>query len=688
MDRRLSDDENGARDVSQSPTTEPKQDIDTVKPEADEGIVTGPAVPAQASTEQLNALTHRLLGPSLTKSGQEGVSQDNVSQVILDASKGSKFYEREAALAAGLATRVAALQTRKAKLEAQDLRVHLRNADAFLASLESSRDLSRIIVHLDCDAFYAAVAALKDPTLKGIPFAVGGSVLSTCSYEARKFGVRSAMPAFVARKLCPELKLVDQDFPSYIAKAGEIRAILQTYDPNFQPAGLDESYLDLTAYCQDNDISASDAVSKLRTEVREKCGITISAGIAATAPLAKIAGNVNKPDGQFEIPSTREAVMAYMADLSVRKVAGIGRVLQCELDAVGIRVCADIYPQRALLVPLFGDKTAKFLLTSYLGIGRTRIAPSDGRDRKSVGTEGTFADLAGAQALRTKLRQTAEALEEDMKQAGVKGRTVVLKVKLHTFEVLTRQVGTHIPVWTKDDIYRISLPMLERLEKEIPGLKIRLLGLRCTHLVEAKLSVDKNFFGAAKAPNTEERFCVCQDDQILAPAVPPPERASAHRAEGSRSGVPVDEDGWEIWPEAEFEAAAEQERKEEFEELLKLSQELEERHDQDNGAKAPLESSRSTSPADDVESWACPICNRPQPADERALNEHIDLCLSRETIREVVRSVPENKAPAKLEKPTLPSKQVPRKRARPRGGGSISKSNHEQSNAKRRAFFS
>ncbi|KAL1997798.1 hypothetical protein VTN02DRAFT_725 [Thermoascus thermophilus] len=440
------------------------------------------AAPAAASDSH-ESLKYQLLGPSLTKAGQDAVDQrKQVSEIIYNASKGTKFFTHEAARDQILTAKIERLLAEKTRLERLDLTAEIRRADEYLAELERSRDLSQTIVHVDCDAFFAAVEELDRPELKEVPMAVGLGVLTTCNYQARKFGCRSGMATFVAKKLCPQLVCIPQNFDKYNAKAREIRAILAQYDPLFESASIDEAYLNITAYCAENQMGPEEAVRRMRAEILEKTKISVSAGIAANAKIAKIASNRNKPNGQYYVPHDRAAIMEFMARLPVRKVNGIGRVFERELDAVGIKTCGDIYPLRAYVAKLFGQKAFEFLMQCYLGLGRTRIQPAEESGRKSVGTESTFPETGGPAELREKLRWTAAELEKDLARAQVKGRTLVLKVKLHTFEVLTRQTVPPWPVGLAHDLYTFALPMLAKLEKEIPDLKVRLMGLRCTNL--------------------------------------------------------------------------------------------------------------------------------------------------------------------------------------------------------------
>ena len=577
---------------------------------------------AAPQASQHHSLKHHLLGPSLTKAGQDAVDQKKVSEVIYEASKGSKFFNNEEVRDKNLTTKIDRIVKRKAQLEKLDLKGDLRRADDYIATLELSRDLSQTIVHIDCDAFYAAVEELDHPELRDVPFAVGQGVLTTCNYHARKFGCRSAMAGFVAKKLCPQLICLPLNFDKYTAKAKEVRLILAAYDPRFESSSIDEAYLNITEYCLANDVSPEEAIAQLRAEVQEKCKITISAGIASNAKIAKICSNKNKPNGQFCVPSDRTTIMAFMSSLPVRKVNGVGRVFERELDAIGVRTCGDIFLQRAYLNKLFGEKAFQFLIQTYMGLGRTEVRPSEEYERKSVGTESTFRDLSTKAELRERLRHTAEELEKDMLRLKFRGRTLVLKIKLHTYEVFTRQVAPPKAVHTAEDFYNYSVPMLAKLEKEMPNMKLRLMGLRCTHLVSTKKEAG-NFFG------------------------PVAKQLSA-------AGDALDGDGWEIFPDAEFEESARQERQEEMDEMERLSQEpgahqspelgnvdfhkpfgrYETNHLRNTAAHSTL----SPKVADKLEeTWSCPICALPQPNnDNDAFNSHVDFCLSKQTIREAV----------------------------------------------------
>ncbi|KAK5171732.1 uncharacterized protein LTR77_003368 [Saxophila tyrrhenica] len=645
----------------------------------DEQMVTVPVIADGAPPgSQHHTLKYSLLGPSLTKSGQDGVDQKKVSEVIYNASRGSKFFNNEETKDKTLTVKINRILAKKRELQRVEeqggLKKELKKADEYIAELEYGRDLSQAVVHVDCDAFYAAVEELDRPELKDLPFAVGQGVLTTCNYHARKFGCRSGMAGFVAQKLCPDLIRLPLNFEKYTAKAKEVRAILELYDPRFESSSIDEAYLNITQYCKDHDMDPEEAVAQMRAQVYEECKVTISAGIAANAKLAKICSNKNKPN-----------------DLPTRKVNGVGRVFERELDAIGIKTCGDLYPQRHYLQRLFGEKAFEFLMGVYLGLGRTDIRPAEEFERKSVGTESTFHDMSDPKELRDKLRWTADELEKDLQRTQFKGRTLVLKIKLHTYEVFSRQVQPPKAVYTADDLYHFSLPMFTKLEKEMPGMKLRLMGLRCTHLVSMKKG-DVDFFGRARQPTSGVLREASSDD--------------AHSAK-------VDEDGWQIWPDDEFEDAARQERLDDEAELERLSQDVDAAskeilsYNPDGGPsdyrrygngfawRSILEEERtkgeegaqSDRPA--IEQWICPICSVPQQADERAFNEHIDGCLSRQTIKEIVKSSDDDTAerPSKSFLNPVSASTAKRKRGRPPSNGNSGKEISGGDKRPKKAFF-
>ena len=212
------------------------------------------------------------------------------------------------------------------------------------------------------------------------PMAVGSnSMLTTSNYIARKFGVRAAMPGFIAKKLCPELIIVPTNFPKYTEVSRQVQGIFADYDPEFSSVSLDEAYLDLTNYLQAKEaagerITAAEAVEEMRKRIQEKTQLTASAGIAPNALLAKVCSDKNKPNGQFVLESTREAVMDFVSKLPIRKVSGIGNVTEQLLGSLGISNCKDLWEKRDLLYLLFSESSYDYFLRISLGLGSDMVS--------------------------------------------------------------------------------------------------------------------------------------------------------------------------------------------------------------------------------------------------------------------------------------------------------------------------
>ncbi|KAF9263393.1 DNA/RNA polymerase [Marasmius fiardii PR-910] len=444
------------------------------------------------------SLLKRLAGPS---SGKAGLTKDqtDINRIIADASKGSKFYENEKRKDKDLTEKIAKiLKERDEVMRNANLQKVEHNVDRLIAELESGRDLSQVIVHVDMDAFFANVELLHNPELKGKPFGVGRGVLTTASYEARKFGVRSGMAGFVAKKLCPELILLPIHHTRYSEMSDRVMAIFVRYDPNMCPAGCDEGYLNITEYCAEHNIDPEECVQEMRKTVFEETNLTVSAGIAPNTMLAKICSDKNKPNGQFYLPFESKAITEFMKDLSIRKIPGIGRVAERLLESIGIQTCGDIFTQRGVISLMDKHFGLHHLLQTYLGIACNVVKPHSREERKSIGAERTFNPIKDKNEILRKLEEVAVELEHDMNEGGWTGRTVTLKYKLDTYQVFTRAKSFDRWVTKKEELFAAGK---ELLLPELP-LNLRLIGLRLTKLKDLKASADpeisiKRFFSTA-----------------------------------------------------------------------------------------------------------------------------------------------------------------------------------------------
>ena len=338
----------------------------------------------------------------------------------------------------------------------------------------------RKIIHVDMDAFFASVEQRDDPQLAGKPVAVGGSgtrgVVAAASYEARQFGVRSAMPGMTARRLCPDLIFVRHRFEVYQEVSQQIRAIFREFTPHVEPLSLDEAYLDVT-----EDLlgigSATRIAELIRQRIRAETGLTASAGVSYNKFLAKLASDQNKPDGLCVIRPGEGA--AFVQGLPVRRFHGVGPRGADTMARLGIETGADLAAKDiAWLRQQFGS-FADYLYRAARGIDLRPVRAN--RIRKSLGSERTFSeDLSSGAALREALDNIIDNVWESIAERNLRGRTVTLKMKYTDFQITTRARSLPQPVSGKPEFARVARALLnEQLPLPMP---IRLMGLTLSSL--------------------------------------------------------------------------------------------------------------------------------------------------------------------------------------------------------------
>lgn len=338
----------------------------------------------------------------------------------------------------------------------------------------------RKVIHVDMDAFFASVEQRDNPDLRGKPVAVGGSsgrgVVAAASYEARKFGVRSAMPSARAIVLCPDLIFCKPRFDVYRSVSQQIRAIFLDYTPHVEPLSLDEAYLDVT-----DDVrgigSATRIAELIRRRIKADTGLTASAGVSYNKFLAKIASDQNKPDGMCVIRPGEGA--QFVASLPVRRFHGIGPRGAEKMAALGIETGADLRARDLPFLRQHFGSLADYLYRAVRGIDLRQVKAD--RPRKSVGAERTFErDISSGPALRETLERILEIVWDRIERSGASGRTVTLKMKFNDFTPITRARSLPRPIADKEEFARLSR---ELLDAQLPLAKpIRLMGLTLSAL--------------------------------------------------------------------------------------------------------------------------------------------------------------------------------------------------------------
>ena len=510
--------------------------------------------------------------------------------------------------------------------------------------------------------------------------AVGGrDMLSTSNYEARKYGVRAAMPGFIGKKLCPDLIIVPVHFGKYREISQQVRGVLAEYDPNFVSVSLDEAYLDLTELLEErrkdpprkflraqnrrdglNDSSGSvsggeagepemvefgndveGVVREMRFKIEQKTQLTASAGIAPNAMLAKVCSDRNKPNGQFYLKPDRENVVDFVQNLPIRKISGIGRVSQQMLKALGIETCADLYTRRALIHLLHSQISCRFLMRVCLGLGETRL--EGGGPRKSLGTETTFTEISQPHELYKVCERLTQDVVKSLTAESLKAKTVTIKLKTVAFDAKVRSHSFPAHVSSLEEIFPAAKDLLCREIKAChpKPLRLRLMGVRLSNfqacdsgqnresrqdtitsflsrkkpaLVDSSTAARNenavSFDGASFACTIAEEACVREAPDTF---------SLRQDSTNSRSDIPSCSSGFGDTTESGVAQSSPGPQSE---------------------TKAAPPQHIDPSVASNTTTLICPVCSGPQTSSKARyledFNEHVDLCLSKSAIKEML----------------------------------------------------
>lgn len=398
--------------------------------------------------------------------------------------------------------------------------------------------LQRKIIHIDMDAFYASVEQRDYPELRGKPVIVGGQpnsrgVVAACSYEARKFGIHSAMPSSRAYRLCPDAIFVKVRFDAYREASRQLHKIFHEYTDLIEPLSLDEAYLDVT-HCEQCQGSATRIAQEIKQKVKQRMNLIASAGVSYNKLLAKIASDMDKPDGLYVIRP--EQAESFIGDLPVRKFHGVGKVTEQKMHKHGIQTGADMRSwSESELSTIFG-KLGGYYYRIARGIDDRPVRPN--RIRKSIGKENTFAiDLTDLEDIREKLTGIAEQLSELLQKRAIIAKTLTLKVKYSDFTQITRAHSYGSCIQSAEQMMEVIPGLIEKTE--LGQRPCRLLGLSVSNLKNRNEEIDGvkeegwtfDFLGTAfwnrplnsKQPHPQKRaknffalFCNFRCDYLLA----------------------------------------------------------------------------------------------------------------------------------------------------------------------------
>lgn len=335
------------------------------------------------------------------------------------------------------------------------------------------------IIHVDMDAFYASVEQMDNPDLLGKPVAVGGGsergVVAAASYEARKYGVKSAMPSVIAKRLCPSLIFVKPRFERYKELSLKIREIFFEYTDLVEPLSLDEAFLDVTEN-KKNISSATRLAKEIRTRILNEVGLIASAGISINKFTAKIASDINKPNGQKTI--LPEDLITFLEELSINKFFGIGKVTAQKMNSLGIFNGKDLKKQSVEFLTRNFGKSGNHFYQIVRGIQHSEVKPN--RIRKSIAAERTFTtDLHSEEQILNEIDSIAEELEKRIQKSKVKGKTITLKIKHNDFSIQSRSKTTYLWRENKEEILEVVIELINQNQIEKP---VRLLGISMSKL--------------------------------------------------------------------------------------------------------------------------------------------------------------------------------------------------------------
>ena len=419
------------------------------------------------------------------KGGMKGINHEKIEKIIYETTKNSRIFKKNEEDLAYLKQEILSVEKKLENFHKNEILYSqvAQLAKSRIEFLKEQRRFDKIWMHLDMDMFFAAVEIKDNPSLANVPMAVGSmAMISTSNYIARKYGVRSAMPGFIALKLCPQLKLIGGHFHRYKEESIKIMEILEEYDSFLESSGLDEAYVDLTDYCKTNKIYSKDEiigmVKEIKKKIFEKTQLTCSCGIACNKRLAKICSDYNKPDGLYFLDFEPKVIEEFVEKLSIRKIPFIGSKTETRLNLLKIYTCKDLVERQVDLFYINEDSFDFYMKNCY-GIGS--YEHSEYQEEKSISRSESFFMTGNKEQLLNTLEKLKEKIFKDMEKSHV------LYCKTLTIEIIglserkvskcfTSKYGLPNKNSIKTKAIELFTELLER-EKKARMIRIKISGL-------------------------------------------------------------------------------------------------------------------------------------------------------------------------------------------------------------------
>ena len=420
------------------------------------------------------------------KAGMEGLDKEKIAEIIYETTKDSRIFKKNEEELKILKEEMDKVNKDLLSFHKQEILYDQvkKKADSRLQFLKNQIRFDKIWLHLDMDMFYAAVEIRDNPSLANIPMCVGNkSMISTSNYIARKYGVRSAMPGFIAEKLCPNLKFVPGNYEKYRIESDKIMNVIFEYDDNYESMGLDEAYADLSKYCFENNIVGEDDIIKLGKEIKKKIydvtKLTCSIGIAPNKTLAKICSDYNKPDGLYYLKFNQDSIIEFMKPMNIRKIPFIGNKTEKRLNALNIFVCEDLINRYVDLFYL-DEESFDFYMKNCYGIGS--YEHREIQDEKSISRSFTFKMNGDINYLRGILDNLTRRVLKNMERNKVNCKTVTVEVTNLTEKKTSKGKTINKGFQSGTLIFETAFDLLRDLLEK--GVKIRMLRVKVSGLIK------------------------------------------------------------------------------------------------------------------------------------------------------------------------------------------------------------